>query len=51
MTGIAAVVVQSLNMDIRPVGAALKAREVEEFQQRLEELEQAMEQKESKRWG
>jgi hypothetical protein len=40
--GIAAVAVQSLNTDIRAVGAALKAREAEEFEQRLEELEQAM---------
>jgi hypothetical protein len=34
--------VQSLKTDIRAVGAALKAREAEEFEQRLEELEQAM---------
>ena len=49
--GIAAVAIQSLNTDIRAISAALKAREVEEFEQRLEELEQAMEQKQSKRWG
>ena len=40
--GVAAVAVQSINTDIRAVGASLKTREAEEFEQRLEELEQAM---------
>ncbi len=43
--GIAAVAVQSINTDIRAVGASLKAREVEEFEQRLEELERALAQR------
>ena len=40
--GVAAVAVQSINTDIRAVSAALKAREQEELEQRLEELEQAL---------
>jgi hypothetical protein len=50
--GVAAVAVQSINTDIRAVGAALKAREQEELESRLEELETALErQKESRRYG
>jgi hypothetical protein len=48
---VAAVAVQSINTDIRAVGAALKAREQEELEGRLEELEQAMEQKKGGPWG
>jgi hypothetical protein len=49
---VAAVAVQSINTDIRAVGAALKAREQEELESRLEELEAALErQKESRRYG
>ena len=49
--GVAAVAVQSINTDIRAVGAALKAREQEELEQRLEELEQALEQRKSGGYG
>jgi hypothetical protein len=50
--GVAAVAIQSLNCDIRAVTAALKAREVEELEGRLEELEEVLEQrKSSNRWG
>jgi hypothetical protein len=49
--GVAAVAVQSINTDIRAVGASLKAREVEEFDQRLEELERAMEQRKDGGYG
>jgi hypothetical protein len=49
---VAAVAVQSINTDIRAVGAALKAKEQEELEGRLEELEVALEQqKESRRYG
>jgi hypothetical protein len=49
---VAAVAVQSINTDIRAVGAALKAREQEEFMGRLEELEAGLErQKASRRYG
>jgi hypothetical protein len=52
MPGVAAVAVQSINTDIRAVGAALKAREQEELVGRLEELEEVLErQKEEKRRG
>jgi hypothetical protein len=40
---IASVAVQSINTDIRAVAAALKAREVEELEGRLEELEEYFE--------
>jgi hypothetical protein len=43
--GVAAVAVQSINTDIRAVSAALKAREQEELEQRLEDLEELLEQK------
>jgi hypothetical protein len=50
--GVAAVAVQSINTDIRAVGAALKAREQEELESRLEELEAALErQKAGRRYG
>jgi hypothetical protein len=49
---VAAVAVQSINTDIRAVGAALKAREQEELTERLEALETAVEQKKGgRRWG
>ena len=41
---VAAVAIQSLNTDIRAVAAALKAREVEELEGRLEALEEYFEQ-------
>jgi hypothetical protein len=43
--GVAAVAIQSLNTDIRAVGAALRAREQEELVERLEALERALEDK------
>jgi hypothetical protein len=50
--GVAAVAVQSINTNIRAVGATLKAREQEELVERMEALEGALEQKkEGKRWG
>jgi hypothetical protein len=49
---VAAVAVQSINTDIRAVGATLKAREQEEIAARLEELETLLEQrKEERRYG
>jgi hypothetical protein len=42
---VAAVAVQSINTDIRAVGAAMKAREQEELVERLEGLEEALEQR------
>jgi hypothetical protein len=48
--GVAAVAVQSINTDIRAVSAALKAREAEELEARLEELERVLEQR-GGRWG
>ena len=49
---VAAVAVQSINTDIRAVGASLKAREQEELTERLEALEEALEQKKGgRRWG
>ena len=49
--GVAAVAVQSLNVDIRAVLGTLKAREQEELVQRLEELEQLMAaRKDGDRW-
>jgi hypothetical protein len=47
--GVAAVAVQSINTDIRAVGAALKAREQEELIERLEALEGALEQRKGER--
>jgi hypothetical protein len=46
---VAAVAVQSINTDIRAVGAALKAREQEELVERLESLEALMEQNKGQR--
>ena len=43
LPGVAAVAVQSINTDIRAVGAALKAREQEEIVERLEALEEQQE--------
>jgi len=40
---VAAVAVQSINTDIRAVGAALKAKEQEELVERLEALEEQLE--------
>jgi hypothetical protein len=52
LPNVAAVAVQSINTDIRAVGAALKVREQEELIDRLEALEGALErQKESPRYG
>jgi hypothetical protein len=49
---VAAVAVQSLNTDIRAVTATLKAREVEDIEGRLEELEQLLAtRKEDNRYG
>ena len=49
--GVAAVAVQSINTDIRAVGAALKAREQEELIERLEALEEQLESRGSRTWG
>ncbi len=50
--GVAAVAVQSINCDARTIVAALKAREQEELEARLEELEAAVEsQKKERRRG
>jgi hypothetical protein len=46
---VAAVAIQSINTDIRAVGATLKAREEEELTQRLEELETLLEQQKGER--
>ena len=43
LPNVAAVAVQSINTDIRALGAALKAREQEELLERLEALEQRRE--------
>src|SRR5215213_7777181 len=50
---VAAVAVQSINTDIRAVGAALKAKEQEELEDRLETLEEALEHRkgEQRRYG
>lgn len=49
--GVAAVAVQSINTDIRAVSATLKAREQEELEGRLEELERALEQRGDRQYG
>jgi hypothetical protein len=49
LPNVAAVAVQSINTDIRAVGAAMKAREQEEITERLEELETLMEQRKGER--
>jgi hypothetical protein len=46
---VAAVAVQSINTDIRAVGATLKAREQEEITERLTELETLLEQRKGER--
>jgi hypothetical protein len=52
LPNVAAVAVQSINTDIRAVGAAMKAREQEEIAARLEELETLLVQrKEERRYG
>ena len=52
LPNVAAVAVQSINTDIRAVGAAMKAREQEELVERLEGLEEALEQwKGERRYG
>jgi hypothetical protein len=52
LPNVAAVAVQSINTDIRAVGAALRAKEQEELTERLEALEAALErQKEARRYG
>jgi hypothetical protein len=52
LPGVAAVAVQSINTDIRAVGATLKAREQEEIAERLSELETLLEQRrEGRRYG
>jgi hypothetical protein len=49
LPNVAAVAVQSINTDIRAVGAALKAREQEELVERLEGLEEVLEQRKGER--
>ncbi len=52
LPNVAAVAVQSINTDIRAVGTAMKAREQEELVERLEGLEEALEQwKGERRYG
>jgi hypothetical protein len=52
LPNVAAVAVQSINTDIRAVGAAMKAREQEELVERLEDLEEALEQRKAEhRYG
>jgi hypothetical protein len=48
---VAAVAIQSLNTDIRAVAAALKAREQEELERRLEELETFFEEQRDSQGG
>jgi hypothetical protein len=45
LPNVAAVAVQSINTDIRAVGTVMKAREQEELVERLEDLEEALEQR------
>jgi hypothetical protein len=42
LPGVASVAIQSLNVDIRAVATTLRAKEQEEFEARLEELEAAI---------
>jgi hypothetical protein len=52
LPNVAAVAVQSINTDIRAVGAAMKAREQEELMERLAALEEGLERnKGGSRWG
>ena len=49
--GVAAVAIQSINTDIRAVSVTLKAKEVEELEQRLEDLEAVLEQRRERGYG
>src|SRR5215203_2814696 len=49
LPNVAAVAVQSINTDIRAVGAALKAREQEELLERMDALEAVLEQRKGER--
>jgi hypothetical protein len=49
LPNVAAVAVQSINSDIRAVGATLKAREQEEITERLSQLETLLGQREGER--
>jgi len=49
LPNVAAVAVPSRNTDIRAVGASLKAREQEEIAERLQALEEALEQRKGER--
>ena len=49
LPNVAAVAVQSINTDIRAVGATLKAKEQEELTERLEALEESLEQRKGER--
>jgi hypothetical protein len=49
LPNVAAVAVQSINTDIRAVGTTLKAREQEELTERLEAIEEALEQRKGER--
>ena len=49
LPSVAAVAVQSINTDIRAVGVTLRAREQEELTERLEALEEALEQRKGER--
>src|SRR5215213_8670118 len=52
LPSVAAVAVQSINTDIRAVGVTLRAREQEELTERLEALEEALEQRKGETpWG
>ncbi len=51
LPGVAAVAIQSINTDIRAVSAALKAREQEELEARLGELEQLIAARKDRTWG
>src|SRR5215213_9231443 len=53
LPNVAAVAVQSINTEIRAVGAAMKVREQEELVERLTALEEGLEQNkgDSSRWG
>jgi hypothetical protein len=51
LPGVAAVAIQSINTDIRAVSAALKAREQEELETRLEELEALVTARKERPWG
>ena len=52
LPNVAAVAIQSLNCDIRAVATTLKAKEQEELVERLEDLEEALEQRKAEhRYG